>query len=93
MNILSKPLVNYVILWEKLDFDMTTSYNSLKNKFNFIKYKLISKCTYIFLHFVFLQLNKSLFFPIYHIIEDLFLFKFENLVSFSSRGISVLSHP
>ncbi len=28
-----------------------TAYNSLKYKFNFIKYKLISKCTYIFVAF------------------------------------------
>ncbi len=48
-----------------------TAYNSLKQKFNFIKYKMISKCTYIFLAFCVFQLNKILFFPIYFIIEDL----------------------
>ncbi len=99
MNILSEPLINYVILfsfliffssesWENLDLQFIlkkiailnlsrivqlvymlfiTAYNSLKYKFNFIKYKLISKCNN-FLHCAF-QLNKRLFFPIYFIIE------------------------
>ncbi len=71
MNILSEPLVNYVILFRFLTFFfrivisnllkklwfsiyaksgssslhvVITAYSSLKYKFNFIKYKFISKC-------------------------------------------------
>ncbi len=63
MNIFFRTISKFHILWENrekncdsqfiqnraaLGYMFITAYNSLKNKFNFIKYKLISKCTYIF---------------------------------------------
>ncbi len=68
MNILPEPLVNYVILWENRDQKTDTQFihnrtalvyvlfisllHIIKNKHNFIKYKLITKCAYIFLCFL-----------------------------------------
>ncbi len=59
-----------------------------KNKFNFIKYKLISKCTYIFCVLCF---SVERLFSLYFIIEDLKKKKSKNLVSSRSREPSSLA--
>ncbi len=70
MNILSEPLVNYVILWENRAALVYMLFISLlhiiqNNLFNFIKYKLISKCIYIFCLICLFFSWMKYYFPLY----------------------------